>query len=137
MGMENNFSKIDETLDKVGLKGAGTQPVSEYSLGMKQRLAIARAMIHKPALLILDEPMNGLDPVGIHEIRELFRSLVQEFSCYHFIFKSHFVRSGTDSRNNRIISNGRIVNQISLHDLKKDPSFNLEEYFISVTDRGC
>ena len=56
MGMENNFSKIDETLDKVGLKGAGTQPVSEYSLGMKQRLAIARAMIHKPTLLILDDP---------------------------------------------------------------------------------
>lgn len=137
MGMENNFSKIDETLDKVGLKGAGTQPVSEYSLGMKQRLAIARAMIHKPTLLVLDEPMNGLDPVGIHEIRELFKSLVQEFHVT-ILFSSHILSEVEQiAETIGIISNGRIVNQISLHDLKKDPSFNLEEYFISVTGRGC
>ena len=81
--------------------------------------------------------MNGLDPVGIHEIRELFRSLVQEFHVT-ILFSSHILSEVEQiAETIGIISNGRIVNQISLHDLKKDPSFNLEEYFISVTDRGC
>ena len=128
---------IREVLQIVRLDGQRGKRVAHYSLGMKQRLAIARAMIHKPTLLILDEPMNGLDPVGIHEIRELFRSLVQEFHVT-ILFSSHILSEVEQiAETIGIISNGRIVNQISLHDLKKDPSFNLEEYFISVTDRGC
>ncbi|MCU1675535.1 MAG: transporter [Frankiales bacterium] len=68
-------SRVDEVLDKVGLHGRGDDRVKGYSLGMRQRLAIAGALLKQPQLLILDEPTNGLDPAGIREIRDLVRQL--------------------------------------------------------------
>ena len=73
MGKQGNISEI---LGMVGLDGAGDKPVSQYSLGMKQRLGIARAIIHCPKLLILDEPLNGLDPIAMAEMR-----IQREFSA--------------------------------------------------------
>lgn len=69
---------IREALDLVGLPYRDKKLFSQYSLGMKQRLAIALAVMHDPELLILDEPINGLDPIGIAEIRAFLRSLCQE-----------------------------------------------------------
>ena len=69
---------LDALLDRVGLLGRSADPVRAYSLGMKQRLGIAAALISDPMLLILDEPTNGLDPEGIAETRELLRSLAEE-----------------------------------------------------------
>ncbi len=66
---------IDEVLELVGLCDAADRPSQGYSLGMKQRLGLALALLHKPELLILDEPTNGLDPAGIREMRELIRDL--------------------------------------------------------------
>jgi ABC-2 type transport system ATP-binding protein len=71
-------SRIDETLERVGLGGRERDKVKTYSLGMKQRLGIAAALLKDPALLILDEPANGLDPAGIKEVRDLLRSLGSE-----------------------------------------------------------
>jgi ABC-2 type transport system ATP-binding protein len=69
---------IPELLAQVGLEGTGKRPISQFSRGMRQRLGLARALVNKPRLLILDEPTNGLDPRGRREIHDLFLSLVRE-----------------------------------------------------------
>ncbi|MFG1868599.1 ABC transporter ATP-binding protein [Micromonospora arborensis] len=69
------ISRVDEALELVGLRDRGDERVKGYSLGMKQRLAVASALLKDPRLLILDEPANGLDPAGIREMRDLMRSL--------------------------------------------------------------
>lgn len=134
MGVESG--DIDETLHMVGLPNAGNEPVSNFSMGMRQRLAIARAIVHKPELLILDEPVNGLDPVGIREMRELFCSLSKE-NKMTIILSSHIL-SEVEQIVDRIgfIVDGTIVQEISPNEIKERYSKNLEDYFIEITDGG-
>ena len=72
-------SRIDEVLELVRLTDAADKKVKGFSLGMKQRLGIAAALLHEPELLILDEPTNGLDPSGIIEMRNLIKRLPKEY----------------------------------------------------------
>ncbi len=82
--------KVDEVLDLVDLKNVGRKKVEEFSLGMKQRLGIANALIHSPQVLILDEPTNGLDPIGIKEMRVFLRQLSESYNITTII-SSHIL----------------------------------------------
>lgn len=82
-------SRIDELLNLVGLKNSGTRQLRKYSKGMLQRIGLAQAMIAKPSLLILDEPMSGLDPIGRREIRDLIISLRNQKTT--IFFSSHIL----------------------------------------------
>jgi ABC-2 type transport system ATP-binding protein len=75
---DDAHSRIDASLDRVGLSERSSDEVKKYSLGMRQRLGVARALLNDPQLLILDEPTNGLDPAGLAEFRDLIRSFVDE-----------------------------------------------------------
>jgi ABC-type multidrug transport system ATPase subunit len=74
-GRRGRRERIDEALERVGLAGIDRRPVRAYSLGMRQRLGLAAALLRKPRLLVLDEPTNGLDPRGIREVRDLLTEL--------------------------------------------------------------
>ncbi len=74
-GRRGRAGRVDDVLDRVGLGGVDERPVAAYSLGMRQRLGLAHALLGQPRLLVLDEPTNGLDPQGIHEIRDLLLEL--------------------------------------------------------------
>ena len=81
---------IDEALSTIKLTKDADRQVREYSLGMRQQLGLALALLNKPQLLILDEPTNGLDPAGIHEMRDLIKRLPGEFGVTVFL-SSHLL----------------------------------------------
>jgi lantibiotic transport system ATP-binding protein len=103
-----NKDKIDEVLNTVSLTNTGNKLTREFSLGMKQRLGIAMALINNPKLLILDEPTNGLDPLGIAELRELIKSFTDDGMTV--IISSHIL-SEVDQVADKvgIIVNGRLA----------------------------
>ncbi len=100
-----------DMIDQVGLTAAANRRVSGYSLGMRQRLALARAMLGEPRLLILDEPTNGLDPAGIADMRELIRALPQRLGATVFL-SSHLLSEIEQTATHcALIDNGRLVFQ--------------------------
>lgn len=117
--LTNNISKnrVDEVLDMVGLVERAEDKVKTYSLGMKQRLGIANALINNPAIVILDEPTNGLDPQGMKEIRDLIIRLAGEQSITFFI-STHLLHE-VELMCNRvaILNNGRIIAQGRVEEL--------------------
>ena len=110
-------SRIDEVLEIVDIAGTGRKKVSQFSLGMKQRLGIAVALLHHPSLLILDEPTNGLDPYGIIEVRDLLKKLNEEQGIT-IIISSHLLAEIEKLVSHvGIISKGKMVFQGSLNEL--------------------
>ena len=99
-----NKENIEKVLELVGLHDVGKKKVKNFSLGMKQRLGIAMSLLNNPELLILDEPTNGLDPMGIVEIRELIRKLNEEKGIT-IIISSHILSELYQLATNYIIIN--------------------------------
>lgn len=114
-----SFDGIKELLDIVGLSNAGDKKVKYFSLGMKQRLAIALALSSNPDFLILDEPINGLDPEGIIEIRELILNLNKNQNIT-FLISSHYLDELSKiATHYGFIDNGKIIKEISVKELNK------------------
>ena len=110
--------RIDEVLELVGLRDAADRRVREFSLGMRQRLGIARALLHEPQLLILDEPTNGLDPTGIREVRELIRDLAA-YRQITVLLSSHILAEVEQVADRvGIIHEGRLLEEVSMRELR-------------------
>lgn len=110
---------IAEALEIVGLQHEPAKLVGQYSLGMKQRLGIARAILHHPELLILDEPTNGLDPIGIKEIRKLIKSLAEERKIT-ILISSHILSEVEQLADHiGIIHQGKLLEELSFAELRR------------------
>lgn len=110
---------IDEVLDLVGLKDVEKKKVKNFSLGMRQRLGIANALMGNPKLLILDEPINGLDPMGIIEIRELLKKINKEKDMT-ILISSHILSELSElATTYGIISKGKLIEEITAKELSE------------------
>lgn len=133
-------SAVDDALDLVGLSEFGDRLAKKYSLGMKQRLGLAGALLGRPPILILDEPTNGLDPSGIHEIRNLIKSLPGLYACTVLISSHMLSEIELMADDIGILNHGRLLFEGSLAELRKYAlksgyaTDNLEEMFLSMIE---
>ena len=125
-------ARINEVIKLVGLENRINDKVSKYSLGMRQRLGVAQAILHKPNLLILDEPTNGLDPEGIKDLRELLVKLAKDENMGILISSHNLAELESFCNKVSIIKNGVIVETSDLETVKKEASEG--NYIIEVDD---
>ena len=127
--------RIDEVVKLVKLENRINDKVSKYSLGMRQRLGIAQAILHKPTLLILDEPTNGLDPEGIKEMRELLLELAKKEGM-GILISSHNLAE-LDNLVNKvcIIKNGEIIETSGISEIKKEAKANYKIFDVNDTSK--
>ena len=133
----HNPARIDEVLELVRLQNIDGKSITHFSLGMKQRLAIARAILTKPELLILDEPINALDPEGIKEMRLLFQRLNQDFGTTIFI--SSHILSEVEQIADRIgiITGGSLLKEVSMSDVHEYQAEYMEINVDDVKKAAC
>jgi ABC-2 type transport system ATP-binding protein len=124
-------SRIDDVLELTGLTDAADRRVGGFSLGMRQRLALATALLTDPELLILDEPANGLDPEGVRWLRDLLRGMAAEGATV--LVSSHILAEVAHTVDSVVIlDHGQLIAQSSLADLT-DGEQNLEDVFLELT----
>ncbi len=118
-------SRAGEVLERVGLTGAAARRVGTYSRGMRQRLGLAQAIVHRPKLLILDEPMSGLDPMGRRDVRELIRNLARAGAT---VFFSSHILSDIEALCDRVgvLAEGRLVAVGTLEELTRGRTETVE-----------
>ena len=127
---------LKEALELVGLQDQIRKPFSDYSLGMKQRLGIAAAILHQPELLILDEPTNGLDPIGIKEVRIFLKELVRTRGTT-ILISSHIISEMEQLADVvGILHQGRLLEEMDLKDHLNRGGEPLEPYFLRKIGGG-
>jgi ABC-2 type transport system ATP-binding protein len=129
--------RIEEVINIVGMQNRINEKVKKYSLGMKQRCGLAQAILHKPKLLILDEPTNGLDPVGIRELRDLLKKLAHEDNIAVFV-SSHML-SEMELMCDRvgIINNGKLLYVKPIKELIEDATgAPVHRFFVEPATRA-
>ncbi|HIU74699.1 MAG TPA: ABC transporter ATP-binding protein [Candidatus Pelethocola excrementipullorum] len=132
-----DMKAVDDALELVGLTEFGDRLAKKYSLGMKQRLGLASALIGRPPILILDEPTNGLDPAGIHEIRNLIKSLPKLYDCTVLISSHMLSEIELMADDIGILNHGRLLFEGSLEELGHNAESvdNLENVFLSMIEK--
>lgn len=133
---EDAVKRVDEVLELVEMEHAADKKVSEYSMGMKQRLGIGRAFLNNPDLVILDEPTNGLDPYGMKSIRELIVKLTKNHNKT-FLISTHLLHEAELICNRvGIIHNGQLIEEFDKEEMQlvKSKGGSLEDTFISLTE---
>ena len=139
LGLRKNT--VEDALKLVGLSEFGDRLAKKYSLGMKQRLGLAGALLGRPPILILDEPTNGLDPSGIHEIRNLVKSLPDLYDCTILISSHMLSEIELMADDIGILNHGRLLFEGSLDNLRHSTrqagisADNLEDVFLSIVEQ--
>ena len=130
---------VDDALELVGLEEFGGRLAKKYSLGMKQRLGLAGALLGRPPVLILDEPTNGLDPSGIHEIRNLVKSLPGLYDCTVMISSHMLSEIELMADDIGILNHGNLLFEGSLEELRHSAgqagNANLEDVFLTMVEQ--
>ena len=132
---------VEDALELVGLTEFGDRLAKKYSLGMKQRLGLAGALLGRPPILILDEPTNGLDPSGIHEIRNLVKSLPSLYDCTVLISSHMLSEIELIADDIGILNHGQLLFEGSMNNLRQyalQSGFtadNLEDVFLSMVEK--
>lgn len=139
LGLPNGA--VEDALELVGLAEFGERLAKKYSLGMKQRLGLAGALLGRPPILILDEPTNGLDPSGIHEIRKLIKSLPALYDCTILISSHMLSEIELMADDIGILNHGRSLFEGSMDELRQNAlqsgfaADNLEDMFLSMIEK--
>jgi len=125
------FSRVEEVLDAVRLVSAAARPVRSYSLGMRQRLGLAAALLGEPELLILDEPINGLDPAGVHWLRTFLRGFAEQGGAV--LVSSHVLAEVAQTVDRvLIIDKGRLLADATVDELARRGQ-SLEAAYLELT----
>ena len=134
-GKKITKERIDEVVELVRLKNRINDKVSKYSLGMRQRLGVAQALLHKPSLLILDEPTNGLDPAGIKELRDVLKEVAHKENIA--VMVSSHLMSEMELMCDRvgIIVNGELISVQTVDELISSWQSDKKTYLLSVDNK--
>ena len=131
-GQKETQQEDRELLELVGLANTGKKKTKDFSLGMRQRLGIAIALIGRPELVMLDEPVNGLDPLGVVEIRKLIKKLNQEYHMTVLVSSHNLPELYQTATDYIIVDQGTVKREVTQQQLEAADAESLEDYFLAA-----